>query len=112
MRFVTLRKLVSLATVVLLSATSFYSDALPESCIQDPQRRTECPRIIYKNATLPDPQSGADKNQLVCICLTDFEDLLLEEEDDVARQVKQLRINSWTAQLGITEEQLRDLIKY
>lgn len=112
MRFVTLRKLTLLPMVVLLSVTSFRSYSLPETCIQDPQRREQCPRIIYKNATLPDPQTGEDKKQLVCICLTDFEDLLLEEEDEVAKQIKQMRINSWTAQLGITEEQLKELVKY
>lgn len=88
------------------------SQALPDTCIQDPQRTLQCPRLIYKNASLPDPQTGQNKNQLVCICLTDFRDLLLEEEDEVDRKIKQMRINDWTAQLGISEEKLRELIKY
>ncbi|BDX08102.1 hypothetical protein [Planctobacterium marinum] len=112
LRFVTFRTLILLPTATLLSVLSFSSLALPETCIQDPQRRDQCPRIIYKNATLPDPQTGEDKTQLVCICLTDFKDLLLEEKDEVAKQIKQMRINSWTAQLGITEEQLKELVKY
>lgn len=91
---------------------SMQSQALPDTCIQDPQRTLQCPRLIYKNASLPDPQTGQNKNQLVCICLTDFRDLLLEEEDEVDRKIKQMRINDWTAQLGISEEKLRELIKY
>lgn len=96
----------------MLSVFSFSLSALPETCIQDPQRKTQCPRIIYKNASLPDPETGQDKNQLVCICLTDFETLLVEEEEAVAKQVKRMKLNSWTAQLGISEEQLKELVKY
>lgn len=101
-----------LPAALLLSAFSFSAYALPESCIQDPQRSTECPRLIYKSAYLPDPQTGKEQKQLVCICLTDFEDLLIQESDEVAQKIKEMRIKSWTAQLGITEEKLKDLIKY
>lgn len=99
-------------SVLLMMFLSMQSQALPDTCIQDPQRTLQCPRLIYKNASLPDPQTGQNKNQLVCICLTDFQDLLLEEEDEVDRKIKQMRINDWTAQLGISEEKLRELIKY
>lgn len=112
---ISLRHCISIFTLpiaFLLSALSFSGYALPETCIQDPQRSTECPRLIYKSASLPDPQTGRENRQLVCICLTDFEDLLTEENNDVSRKMKEMRINSWTAQLGISEEKLKELIKY
>lgn len=86
--------------------------ALPEICIQDPQRSQACPRIIYKSADLPDTETGELKNQVICICMTDFQDWLVEPESEVEKKLKQMRIQSWTAQLGISEEKIKELIRY
>lgn len=99
-------------TALLLSALSYSVFAVPKTCIQDPQRTLECPRIKYKVATLKDKESGEDVRQLVCICLTDFEDLLIEPESEVAKSMKRRELRSWTRAFGITEEELRDLVKY
>jgi hypothetical protein len=101
--------MLSVFSFVLLS---FNVAAVPDTCIQDPQRSLECPRLIYKMATLPDKESGQNSRQFVCICLTDFEDLLIEPDNEVDKQLKKMQIQSWTAQLGISEEQLRELVKY
>lgn len=98
--------------IALLPALSLNAFALPDDCIQDPARSLECPRLIYKSADLKDPETGQVKNQLVCICLADFEDLLVEPENDVEKITKKNRLQRWTAQLGISEQQLRELVKY
>ena len=97
----------------VLAAFCFQAQAvLPDTCIQDPQRSQACPRIIYKSADLPDPKTGKMSNRVICICLTDFQDLLIVPDNEVDRKIKQMRIQSWTAQLGISEETLKELIQY
>lgn len=86
--------------------------ALPETCIQDPGRSLACPRIIYKTADLADPDTGEITNRVVCICLADFQDWLVEPESDVEKKLKQMKIKSWTAQLGISEEKIKELVRY
>ena len=96
-----------------LAVFSFPSIAvLPETCIQDPGRSLACPRIIYKTADLPDLDTGTTRNKVVCICLTDFQDWLVEPESEVEKKLKHMKIQSWTAQLGISEEKIKELIRY
>ena len=104
-------------TILSISALSIASIplsafAVPETCIQDPSRTLECPRIKYKMANLTDKNSGKKVRQLVCICLTDFEDLLIEPESEVAKSMKRRELRSWTRAFGLTEEELKDLVKY
>lgn len=99
-------------SILLICATSFSAFAIPETCIQDPQRTLECPRIKYKMAFLTDKESGEKVRQLICICLTDFEDLLVEPENEVAKSMKRRELRSWTRTFGITEEELKELVKY
>jgi len=75
-------------------------------------RRDECPRLIYKNATLTDGNTGRKVSQLVCICLTDFEDLLIEPESEVQKSMKRMRLQRWASQLGVSQQELKDMIKY
>ena len=48
----------------------------------------------------------------VCICLTDFEDILVEPESNLAKTLKESDIRSWAAEFGLTAEQLKELVKY
>ena len=72
----------------------------------------ECPRLIYKLAELKDKETGVMSKELVCICLTDFEDILVEPESNLAKTLKESDIRSWAAEFGLTAEQLKELVKY
>lgn len=104
-----------MARRLVVSVTLFCSataTALPEQCIQDPGRTEQCPRLIYKSAMLTDKNTGQPQEQLVCICLADFEDLLVEPDGAVAKSVKRMRLQSLSARLGISEKELKALIRY
>lgn len=93
-------------------ASLSFAQSLPTDCIQEPSRTSVCPRLIYKSAELPHPQTRQLETRIVCICLADFDDLLLPANNDVEQKMKEMRMKSLTAQLQITEEQLLDLVKY
>lgn len=86
--------------------------ALPEKCIEDPLRRDACPHIIYKTVRLPDETSGEDKKQMVCICLTDFQPLFQPSDSEVKQKIKEMNLRSLSAQLGISEEKLKEIVEY
>ena len=48
--------------------------AVPQQCIQHKNRVKACPHKLYRADKLP----SQNKNQLLCICVTDFQPLLLQ----------------------------------
>ncbi|XOV79553.1 MAG: hypothetical protein ACFHVJ_01020 [Aestuariibacter sp.] len=102
-------KLVLLAFTLGFAQCTF---ALPEQCIEDPLRRNPCPHVIYKTVNLPNKDTGEDERQMVCICLTDFKDLFTKADSEVKQKIKEMNLRSLSAQLGISEEKLREIVQY
>lgn len=106
-----LRRLKLILLVFTLGFAPF-TFALPEQCIEDPLRRNPCPHIIYKTVNLPNKDTGKDERQLVCICLTDFKDLFTRADTEVKQKIKEMNLRSLSAQLGISEEKLKEIVQY
>lgn len=101
--------------ILALALTGFFAvntaTALPETCIQDPVRKSACPHLIYKMVTGLD-DSEPDKSELVCVCLTDFKSLWEKADSEVAQKIQEMKVRSITAQLGISEEKLKEIVSY
>jgi hypothetical protein len=52
------------------------ANALPSKCLQAPERQSDCPHLIYKKAALPVALLNVEKGAVICICLSDFQELL------------------------------------
>lgn len=85
--------------------------AMPEQCLQLPERTEPCPHLIYKKApkTLSSEASG---NAVICVCLTDFDSLLQEPQSETERVAQQMRLRQVAAQLQLTPNQLLELVRY
>jgi hypothetical protein len=101
-----------LAVLGVLLGISTNSLALPEQCIEDPLRRAPCPHIIYKTVNLPNKTTGEEERQLVCICLTDFKGLFSKADTEVKQKIKEMNLRSLSAQLGISEDKLKEIVQY
>lgn len=64
------------AVLLLLCLTPAIAESA--SCIEHPKRVKACPHIIYRSAQLPDMPKPA----LICICVSDFDDLLKPAASD------------------------------
>ncbi|GAB3027466.1 hypothetical protein [Bowmanella dokdonensis] len=89
----------------LLSAQTL---AVPDQCIQAPQRSQPCPHLIYKMARLDKDQP----RQLLCVCLSDFKPLLQEPQTASERTARQMELRRLSAELGIEESLLLEIVRY
>lgn len=81
--------------------------ALPEQCIEIPDRNYPCPHIIYKSL-----KKDNQEKELVCVCLSDFEILITPPANDKERISQKMALKQYTAILDLTEEELLELIRY
>lgn len=85
---------------------------LPQECIQSPQRELPCERLIYKLVSLTDPVTKKKESKMVCICLADFEELIFPAKTDAEKRLQQDRLKLYSAQLGLPEQEILDMVRY
>lgn len=90
---------------------SFSALALPETCLQLPERTQACPHLIYKKSTVAVQQTATKINDIICICLSDFESLLHQAETKVASTEQQVELNRAAQKLAISEQDLLTLLR-
>ena len=85
--------------------------ALPEKCLQLPERVSACPHLIYKKAKVDVPILGSKANQMICICLSDLGSLRLQAQGELAEIEQQVMLSRLAAKLQLTEQDLLVLIR-
>lgn len=101
-------KLISL--LLTLFATSAL--ALPEQCIQRPDRSTACERQFYRTASITDPDTGKKQKQVVCICMSDFESLLQQPQNETQVVQQRMELRMLSRLLDLPEQEILELIQY
>ena len=97
---------------VIFAAASGYVQAIPEQCVRMPNRTNVCEHTIYKTVRNLNAASIAGDGDLYCVCLQDFNHLILPGKTAAEREQQKLDIENITRVLDITEEQLLRLIRY
>lgn len=85
--------------------------ALPEQCLQLPERSEACPHLIYKKSKIAVSQTNTKVNEIICICLTDFEKLVPEAKGQIAKIEQQVEFKLVTEKLSISEQDLILLLR-
>ncbi|MFT4940374.1 MAG: hypothetical protein ACI88A_003427 [Paraglaciecola sp.] len=95
-------------SILFLSPTAL---ALPENCLQLPERISACPHLIYKKAIVDVPILGIKANQMICICLSDLGSLRLQAHGKLAEIEQQVTLSRLAAKLQLSEQDLLALIR-
>ncbi|MGJ8679190.1 hypothetical protein [Paraglaciecola sp.] len=106
------RNATSLLFCVLGLTNSQKVEALPKECIQAETRVQSCPRLIYKQAAVAVPVLGVEKNGVICICLTDFEQVKSAQMSKLEQIDRQVTLQRVARKYQISEEELIKLIKH
>lgn len=87
-------------------------NALPESCLQVPERTQACPHLIYKRARVDVPIITTKAKEMICICLSDLAPLRIEAQDKLGKIKQQMMLTRMAEKLQLTEDDLLSLIRY
>lgn len=98
------------ALIFLLFSTSLL--ALPQQCIQRPERATPCEREFYRSASITNPDTGAKEKQVVCICMSDFTMLLNKPQNQTQVVQRKMELKMLSRLLDLPENEILDLIQY
>ena len=85
--------------------------ALPEKCLQLPERISACPHLIYKKAIVDVPLLNSKANEMICICLSDLGSLRLQAQGELEKIEQQVTLSRFAAKLQLTERDLLALIR-
>jgi hypothetical protein len=85
--------------------------ALPEQCLQAPERSKTCPHLIYKKAKVDVPIVGVKANEMICICLSDMPSLRLEAKGQLEKINQKVALSRLAAKLQLSEENLLSLLR-
>jgi len=96
--------------LLLLFASSAL--ALPEQCIQRPDRKTACERQFYRTANITNPDTGKKQKQVVCICMSDFESLLQQPHNQTQVVQQKMELKMLSRLLDLPEQEILELIRY
>lgn len=86
--------------------------ALPEECIQSPERTQACPHQIYKKAAVAVASINVNKGAVVCLCLTDLKDISDPDKSKLADIDRQVTLQRVAQKYRISEQDLANLLKY
>jgi hypothetical protein len=85
--------------------------ALPEQCLQLPERSQACPHLIYKKSKVAVSQTATKVNEIICICLSDFEKLVPQAKTQIAKIEQQVELKLSAQKLSISEQDLILLLR-
>ncbi|MDX3775436.1 hypothetical protein QE250_15045 [Chromatiaceae bacterium AAb-1] len=100
-----MQKLLSILILLLLSLPA--TAAKTSQCIQSPKRVSACPNLLYRSAQLP----AMEKPQLLCICATDFSELLQPATTDTELIRQRMTKRQLEAELGMPVEPILDILR-
>jgi hypothetical protein len=87
------------------------ANAVPESCLQLPERSLVCPHLIYKRAKVDVPIIAAKAKQMICICLSDLAPLRIEAHRPLEKVAQQALLTKMAKKLQLKEDDLLSLIR-
>jgi hypothetical protein len=85
--------------------------ALPDKCLQLPERSQACPHLIYKKSKIAVSQTATKANEIICICLSDFETLVPKAQSQVAKVEQQVELKLAAEKLSMSEQDLILLLR-
>ena len=94
------------AAVLIIALTSTATFALPDKCIQSPQRTESCGHLVYKKIA-----EAGEEAKIFCVCLEDFEDIRVPATDELGIAKQKYAMRKYTAELGVSEEILLQLVR-
>lgn len=98
----------SIVVTMILALTFQHTSSFAaekQACLQKPKRSTPCPHLLYKAVSYKD-----ESNKLVCICLSDFKSFLTPAKNEQEAAIQKLERQDLTISLGMTEEEIIDLL--
>ena len=98
--------------VVVVYLISFLLSAqVPEACIQSPSRSAICDHLIYKRSPVDVAALEIQKNQMICLCMADFQSLRVPIRKGIAATEQQVELARTARRLGISEDVLLSLVR-
>ena len=85
--------------------------AVPEQCLQLPERTEICDHTLYKRSPVDVPATNVKKGEMVCLCMADFLPLRIEADSEVAKIEQQVELSRSAKKLNMTEQDLLTLIR-
>lgn len=85
--------------------------ALPQQCLQQPNRTAPCPHLIYKKAALAVPRLNISAGQVLCVCASDFQDLLHKPTTKAEEMSQKFRLKRLSADVGLAQQALLSLLQ-
>ena len=85
--------------------------AVPQSCIQLPERNTACPHLLYKKSSQAIAPLNVPANGLICLCLSDLNGLLKEARNPVEKAQQQWQLSQLQRRFALNQAQLVQLIR-
>ncbi|MBV2129655.1 hypothetical protein [Arsukibacterium indicum] len=70
--------------------------AVPQQCIQQKNRVKACPHLLYRADKLP----SHNTTQLLCICVTDFQPLLYQPDNEQQKIEQNMTRRQFEAEYG------------
>lgn len=94
-----------------LGAATFQVLALPELCLQAPERSNACPHLLYKKSKQAIPALKVQANAVVCLCLSDLSPLLITTHDALDKIDQQRAWNVLSQKYQLSKEEILTLIQ-
>ena len=95
----------------LTCSMSPFAQAVPEQCLQLPERTEICDHTLYKRSPVDVPATNVKKGEMVCLCMADFLPLRIEADSEVAKIEQQVELARSAKKLNMTEQDLLTLIR-
>lgn len=86
--------------------------ALPSQCLQAPSRLNVCPHIIYKKAALAVEALDVKKGNVICLCLSDLNELSATNMSKVQQIDQQVSFEPLLKKYQLSEQDILSLMKY
>lgn len=108
----TMNNLTKICLLLISVIFASNADAIPEQCFRMPNQNNVCEHVIYKTIKNLDAKSIVGDQDVYCVCLQDFNHLILLGTTASERELQALDIEKISKQFDITEQQLLRLIRY
>ncbi|WP_040521912.1 hypothetical protein [Aliiglaciecola lipolytica] len=99
------------AIALCIGFSAVAQQAIPDKCIQLPERNSACPNILYKRSPVDVANYDIKQGEMMCICMADFSSLRIEASDDAGKVEQILTLNKASIKLNIDEKTLLEVIR-
>lgn len=97
--------------IVLGAFFCFQVYAIPEQCLQAPERIKTCPHLLYKKAAVGVSVIGVEKGQVICICLTDLQAVKNKRKNSIDEIERQKILEKLALKYEVSQEEIIKLVK-